>query len=95
MQEKPVLRVATIGVGSLGRHHARNYAELAAEGRVALVGVCDADPQTAAAVGSSHDTDQFTDWHELIGKVDAVSIATPRPASANRPSIRVSRHSRA
>jgi len=77
MQEKPVLRVATIGVGSLGRHHARNYAELAAEGRVALVGVCDADPQTAAAVGSSHDTDQFTDWHELIGKVDAVSIATP------------------
>src|SRR6476646_3131178 len=77
MQEKPVLRVAAIGVGSLGRHHARNYAELAANGRVELIGVCDSDHATAAAVCSSHETGQFIDWHELIGKVDMVSIATP------------------
>src|SRR5678816_777657 len=59
MQEKPVLKVAAIGVGSLGRHHARNYAELAVEGRVKLAGVCDADPAAAAAIGSSHETSQF------------------------------------
>ena len=35
-QEHQPLKVAAIGVGSLGRHHARNYAELAREGRVSL-----------------------------------------------------------
>ena len=71
------IRVAAIGVGSLGRHHARNYAELALQGRVDLAGVCDADQVTAAAIGAGHDCDHFTDWRELLGKVDAVSIATP------------------
>lgn len=77
MSEIQKLRVAAIGVGSLGRHHARNYAELAAEGRVELTGVCDANSETAAAIASEHSTAEFTDWHDLLGKVDAVSIATP------------------
>lgn len=77
MSENRQLRVAAIGVGSLGRHHARNYAELAREGRVELVAVCDADPGTAERVASDNGCAQFTDWRELIGKVDAVSIATP------------------
>ena len=71
------LRVAAIGVGSLGRHHARNYAELAAEGRVDLVGVCDVNPDTAAKLAAEHKTAKFSDWKELLDKVDAVSIATP------------------
>ena len=71
------LRVAAIGVGSLGRHHARNYAELTLEGRVELVGVCDIDEQAAGTVASSHQSEHFGDWRELIGRVDAVSIATP------------------
>ncbi|MFM9903494.1 MAG: Gfo/Idh/MocA family protein [Pyrinomonadaceae bacterium] len=70
-------RVAAIGVGSLGRHHARNYSELAAQGRVEMAGVCDAAPETAAAIGSEHGTNHFTNWRDLLGKVDAVSIATP------------------
>src|SRR5947208_5230689 len=70
-------RVAAIGVGSLGRHHARNYAELAAEGRVELAGVCDINAETAAAVGSQHSHAHFTDWRDLVDHVDAVSIATP------------------
>lgn len=77
MKEIRKLRVAAIGVGSLGRHHARNYAELADEGVVELVGVADANAETAAAVGGAHGTLYFTDWKELLGKVDAVSIATP------------------
>ena len=70
-------RVAAIGVGSLGRHHARNYAELAAEGRVDLIGVCDSSAETAEQIGSGNGCSYFTDWHDLLGKVDAVSIATP------------------
>ncbi len=71
-------RVAVIGVGSLGQHHARNYAELAKEGRAEFTGVCDADSDTAMSIASSHGSeDHFTDWRELLGKVDAVSIATP------------------
>jgi predicted dehydrogenase len=77
MAETQKLRVAAIGVGSLGRHHARNYAELAADGRVVFVGVCDADAATADAIGDLHGAARSTDWHELLGKVDAVSIATP------------------
>ncbi|MEQ1604303.1 MAG: Gfo/Idh/MocA family oxidoreductase [Pyrinomonadaceae bacterium] len=71
------LRVAAIGVGSLGRHHGRNYAELAAEGRVEMIGVCDANAETAATIASENKCESFTDWHELMGKVDAVSVATP------------------
>lgn len=71
------LRAAAIGVGSLGRHHARNYAELAREGRIDLVGICDTDPATAAAVASDNGCASFADWRELRGNVDLVSIATP------------------
>lgn len=70
-------RVAAIGVGSLGRHHARNYAELAREGRVEFIGVCDINGETAAAVAAEHGCASFADWHELLDCVDAVSIATP------------------
>src|SRR5436190_12073957 len=72
------LRVAVVGVGSLGQHHARNYAELTLEGRVDLVGVCDVDAETAKAMASNHGGgDHFTNWRDLLGNVDAVSIATP------------------
>lgn len=71
------LRVAAIGVGSLGRHHARNYAELASEGRVEFVGICDTNAATAAEIASHHNCPSFADWRDLIGRTDAVSIATP------------------
>lgn len=77
MPEKQKLKVAAIGVGSLGRHHARNYAELAAEGRVELIGVCDTSSATGAAVAEAHSVPLFDDWRELFDSVDLVSVATP------------------
>lgn len=77
MSENQKFRTAAIGVGSLGRHHARNYAELAREGRVEFVGACDTNADTAAQVGKDNNCATFTDWRELLDKVDAVSIATP------------------
>lgn len=75
-------RVAAIGVGSLGRHHARNYAEFASEGRIEFVGVCDTDPATAQRLAAEHRTREFLDWRDLLGRVDAVSIATPTETHA-------------
>jgi predicted dehydrogenase len=77
MTEKPKLRAAVIGVGSLGRHHARNYAELAREGRIEFIGACDIDKETVERVSSETGCEGFSDWRDLLDKTDAVSIATP------------------
>lgn len=77
MANREKIRAAVIGVGSLGRHHARNFAELAAEGRVDFVGICDANPETASQVAAQFGCESFAGWSELVDKVDFVSIATP------------------
>jgi len=71
------LKTAVVGVGSLGRHHARNYAEIARTGETELVGVCDANEETARQIASENNCNYFTDWRELLDKTNAVSIATP------------------
>ncbi len=77
MPENQKLRTAVIGAGSLGRHHARNHAALAAEGKVEFTGVCDRDENTARQVAQEHGCAFYTDWRELLDKADAVSIVTP------------------
>lgn len=71
------LKSAVIGVGSLGRHHARNHAELAREGKTEFAGVCDTDEENARVIAEENACAYFTDWRELLGMVDAVSIVTP------------------
>lgn len=68
------MRVAVIGVGSVGQHHARI---LAAMPHVDLVGVVDIKPERARQVAAQHGTMALTDASDLAGRVDAVSIATP------------------
>lgn len=68
------LRTAVIGVGYLGNFHAQKYAAL--EG-VELIGVVDADAARGAEVASSCGCQAFTDYRELIGRVDAVSVVVP------------------
>ncbi len=70
-------RTAVIGVGSLGQHHARNYAELSAEGIGEFVGVCDSNSENARIIGEKNSCRYFTDWREMLDKVTAVSIVTP------------------
>jgi len=76
------LRTAVIGVGSLGQHHARNYAEIAASNETEFVGVCDSNEENARAVAEKNNCDYYTDWRELTDKVDAVSIVTPTETHA-------------
>jgi len=71
------LKTAVIGVGSLGRHHARNYVRIAAAEQTKFVGVCDSNEENARAIADQNSCDYFTDWRELLDKVDAVSIVTP------------------
>ena len=67
------LKVAVIGIGHLGKEHARIYKELP---DCELVGLCDSD----SSKKDKADTllvPFFERYQDLIGKVDAVSIATP------------------
>ncbi len=75
--ERKKIKTAAIGVGSLGRHHARIHAQLANEGKTEMVGVCDSDAETANKIGAEQNCRSFTDWRELLAQTDAVSIATP------------------
>jgi predicted dehydrogenase len=68
------LRVGVVGVGALGRHHARVYASLP---ETELVGVVDTFPGRAEEVAGPLGTRVFPSYSDLFGKVDAVSIATP------------------
>jgi predicted dehydrogenase len=68
------LRMAVIGVGSLGQHHARI---LAAMPHAALVGVVDIKPDRARDVAAQYGTTAYSNASELVGRVDAVAIATP------------------
>jgi predicted dehydrogenase len=68
------LRVAVVGVGHLGRHHARILSTL--EG-AQLVAVVDTAPERAAEVAGATGARALTDFRELLGEVDAVTIAVP------------------
>src|SRR5687767_1576852 len=76
------LRTAVVGVGHLGRQHARIHAALAAEGKSSFVTVCDTDEATAREVASERGTRWTPDWRTLLGEVDAVSLATPTESHA-------------
>jgi predicted dehydrogenase len=64
---------AVIGVGNMGRHHARVYSELPG---VDLVGVFDADDERARAVADDHGT-RALDLDSLLGRADVASVAVP------------------
>jgi predicted dehydrogenase len=67
-------RVAVIGVGHLGRHHARILSTL---GGVTLAGVVDVLPDRAAEIAAMTGAPAFTDSRQVLGKVDAVTVAVP------------------
>ena len=72
-----MLRTAAIGVGHLGAQHARIHAALAAEGGSQLIAVCDVDEERGRKIAAEWGIELVTDWHDLVGKVDAVSLAVP------------------
>jgi len=66
--------VGVIGVGHLGRHHARLYAGLPG---VQLIGVADRDSERARAIAEQHGCEAVSDASELVGRIEAASVAVP------------------
>jgi predicted dehydrogenase len=71
------IRVAVAGVGSLGKEHARIYAELARAGGIELAGVFDTSRETAQRVAEKHRARVFNSLAEAAAASDALSIVTP------------------
>jgi predicted dehydrogenase len=71
------VKLAVIGVGHLGQHHARIYTELPG---VALVAVADISEARRREVGSRLKIPAVADYRELLGRVDGVSVAVPTGA---------------
>lgn len=71
-----MIRTAVIGVGSMGRNHARVYSELP---EAQLVGVADDNFQTAETVGKAFGVKSYQDFRQLLDheKPEAVTIAVP------------------
>jgi predicted dehydrogenase len=74
MSTERTIRVAVIGVGHLGRHHARILATMPG---VHLVGILDLNRQRAREIAAASKTEVLTDVGQLPGAVDAVTIAVP------------------
>ena len=71
------VRVAVVGVGHLGKHHARILSSLPG---VELVAVVDINQARAKEIAAAHGTQPLFDARELNGRVDAVTVAVPTEA---------------
>jgi len=70
-----MLRAGVIGLGVMGKHHARIYSEMAG---IELVGVADSNEQLASDIARACSTGSFTDYGALLARgLDVVSIALP------------------
>src|SRR6266850_1951127 len=75
--ENVMVRVAVVGAGVFGREHARVYSELSGS---QLVAVCDIDESRGRPVAEQYGAAFVSDYRELAGMVDAVSVAAPTEA---------------
>jgi predicted dehydrogenase len=74
------LRVAVVGVGALGRHHARILSALP---NASLAAVVDINRTRAEETAAAHRTRPLFDARQLDGQVDAVTIAVPTESHAS------------
>jgi len=75
MSEK--LQVAVLGVGSLGKEHARLYAELAANGQIEFAGVHDVSLPQAIKIAEKYRVPHFATLTEALQTANVFSIVTP------------------
>jgi predicted dehydrogenase len=75
--QNPKIRVAVLGIGSLGQHHARIYSELAAAGLVEFAGIFDTNSDTAKKIAVKHNARVFNSIADAAANSDALNIVTP------------------
>ncbi|HZL12727.1 MAG TPA: Gfo/Idh/MocA family oxidoreductase, partial [Verrucomicrobiae bacterium] len=71
------IKVAVLGVGSLGQHHARIYSELEKAGEIQFTGIFDAHAETAKKTGQKFSAHVFNSISEAAANSDALNIVTP------------------
>jgi predicted dehydrogenase len=71
------IRIAVVGAGHLGAFHSKVYAAVQKRAGISFVGVCDIKKKVAKEVARKYNTAWFTDYRDLLDKVDAVSIVVP------------------
>jgi len=73
----PSLRIGVVGAGHLGSFHAKIYASLKKKHGISFTGICDIKKSAAKETAKKYHVEYFTDYHDLVDRVDAVSIAVP------------------
>ena len=68
------LRAGVVGLGYFGKFHAKHYA---AHPDAALTALVDVDEARARAAAGQYGGEPLTDYRDLIGRVDLVSVAAP------------------
>jgi predicted dehydrogenase len=68
------VRVGVVGVGHIGREHARIYSRLP---EVEFVGLCDLDGQVAEKAAQRYGVKAFPSVQALAAEIDAATISTP------------------
>ena len=68
------MRAVVIGVGHLGKHHARILASLPG---ITLAGVVDTNKDRASQIAAEHGTEGFADVREIDGRLDLAVVAVP------------------
>ena len=71
------VKVAVLGTGSLGQHHARIYSDLHATGEVEFAGIFDAHAETARKVAEKYKLKLFASIAEAAAASDALNVVTP------------------
>lgn len=76
MSAENVVRAGVIGVGAMGRHHARVYTELK---QMELVAVADPDEEAAQEIARRYKIAWYADYNEMLmhERLDVVSVAVP------------------
>jgi predicted dehydrogenase len=68
------VKAGVVGVGQMGQYHVGVYSEIF---NVDLVGIADSDQTRVVTIAEKYNTSPLTDYHDLLGMVDVVSIAVP------------------
>jgi len=79
------MKIGVIGTGYWGKNHVRTYSELASEGIIDEVRICDINKKRASELGDAFNIQYLTDYKILLNDhdIDAVSIVTPSSTHYN------------
>ncbi len=75
-ERNPMLKIAIVGAGNIGKNHARCYGQ---NPETEVVAFCDIDSERAEAAAKEHDCSAFSSLKEMLGSgtaMDAASVCT-------------------